>query len=169
MFHSQRQRLVAFERKQRHESSTLDRLGNGMLRDCCATGFTTTDNSTVAINQFLKQLNVFVVDVHRTWPFAINVQWIFPRRASFCFRFTTVRFSSHLCQLTGRLNNVQQNWTDCCEQLATKSVPSPAIMQISRVFARHYFWIKHAVGPEFNSPWPEDGSDGHITMRFCRF
>ena len=135
--YSQIQKLIAFKRKQRHESRSLDRLSNCVLRDCGTTCFPPTDNSTVTIDKLLQQLNIFVVDVHRTWPFAIDVQWIFPLRASFGFRFTTVRFSSHLCQLIGRLNIIQQNWTDRREHLPTKSVRSPAIMQISADFARH--------------------------------
>ena len=89
-FDSFSKRLVAFERKQCHESGTLDRFSHSVLADRGATCFAPSDDTSVAIDQLFQQLNVFVIDEHRAWPFAINVQGVFPRCASFRFRFTTV-------------------------------------------------------------------------------
>ena len=96
-------RLVAFEWQQSHESSSFDRFSDGMLADRGATGFSATDDFSMTIDQLFQQFNIFVVDIHRAWPFAINVKWIFASRSRFRFRFATVRFSSHFCQLTGSL------------------------------------------------------------------
>ena len=95
---------IAFEWKQRHESSALDRFGHRMLAYRSATGFSSTDDASVTIDQFLQELNVFVVDVRRPWSFTINIKWVFSSRPRFRFRFATVRgFSSHFRQWIGSL------------------------------------------------------------------
>lgn len=44
-----------------------------MLTDCMATRLPSADNLAVAIGQFGQQIQVLIVDVHRSWPFAVNV------------------------------------------------------------------------------------------------
>ena len=47
-----------------------------MLTDGRATGLATADDATVAIDQFLQEVNVLVIDIHRTWALAIDEQRI---------------------------------------------------------------------------------------------
>ena len=95
--------LIAFEWQQSHKTSSLNRLGHGVLADRGATSFTTSHDLAVAIDQFLEQFYVFVVDIHWAWPFAIYVQRIFPSRTCFRFRLATIRLSSHFRQWTSSL------------------------------------------------------------------
>lgn len=67
---------VAHVRQQRHESSSFDRIRNGVLRNGRATGFPAADDAAVAVDQFLQQFNVLVINVHRTGTFAIDEQGI---------------------------------------------------------------------------------------------
>ena len=62
--------------QQSHKASSLDRLRHGVLAGSRATGLATPNDSTVAIDQLLQQINVLVVDIHWTWPFAIDEKWI---------------------------------------------------------------------------------------------
>lgn len=78
-------KLLAFERQQCHKSSSLDRLCHGMLAGGRATGLATTNNSPMAIDQFFQKLNIFVVNIKRTWPLTVNKQRIFFGRT--CLRF----------------------------------------------------------------------------------
>ena len=69
-------RLFAHVRQQSHESCSLDGFGHGVLARRCTTGLPAAHNSTVSVDQFLKQIDVLVIHVHRTWTDAINEEWI---------------------------------------------------------------------------------------------
>ena len=71
-----KQGLIANVRHQGHKPRPLYSLANGMLTGCRATRFSTRDDAAVAIYQFRKQFDIFVVNIHRARPFAINQQGI---------------------------------------------------------------------------------------------
>lgn len=118
-----------------------------MLTDRGAASFASTDDSTVPIDQFLQQFNIFVVDIHRTRTFSINVQRVFPNGPRFCFRFAARGFSSHFRQLTGSLFKFISNKMG--RNRDTNSVLSPAIMQIGRVTASRYFLRNEQITSRF--------------------
>lgn len=67
---------VADVRQQGHEAGALDGAGNGVLAGGVATGLATADDAAVTVGQLRKQVEVFVVDVHRTRGLAINVDGV---------------------------------------------------------------------------------------------
>ncbi len=64
--------LDSHERKKSHEAGALDGLGHGMLAGGGTTGSATAGDTSVAVHKLLKELNIFVVHVHRPRPLAIN-------------------------------------------------------------------------------------------------
>lgn len=91
--------LIANERQQSHKSGSLDRFGHGVLAGCRATGFATTNDSTVTADQFLQKLNVLVIDIHWAGSFAINKQGVLANGARFGLHlaphFRTAGFFQH--------------------------------------------------------------------------
>lgn len=86
--------LFANVRHQGHEACSLDRQSDGVLAGCRATRFSTTHNATMSVDQFLQEVNVFVVHIHGTWPLAIYVQRIAFCSTSTCFCFCSSSGSS---------------------------------------------------------------------------
>ena len=66
----------------RHEASALDRSRDGVLTGCRTARLAASDDPAVAIDQLFEQLNVLVVDIHRTRPFAVHVNRILLLRAN---------------------------------------------------------------------------------------
>ena len=60
-----------------HETSPLDGRRDGMLTGGRTTRLAASYNPPVAIDQFLQQVHVLVIDVHRTRPLAIDVNRVF--------------------------------------------------------------------------------------------
>ncbi len=77
-------RLVADIGQQRHEARPLHGPRYGMLADGRATGLTAYHNPTVSIDQFLKEFDILVIDVHGTRAFAIDENRIFFDRLCTC-------------------------------------------------------------------------------------
>ena len=73
------ERLLANVRQECHVPCSLDRLGDRMLTDGRAPCLATTNDFAMAIDQFLQQFNVLVVDIHWPRPRAIHVNRIFFR------------------------------------------------------------------------------------------
>lgn len=59
-----------------------------MLTDGGTAGLAPTADAAVTIDHPLEQLKVFVIDVHRTWTFAINKQGVFFDDLCFALWFT---------------------------------------------------------------------------------
>jgi hypothetical protein len=89
---------VAFVWHQSHEASSLDRRSDCVLADRSTASLATAHNLAMTVGQLLEQLNVFVINVSRTWTFTINEQRILTNRLCFQFRFTTSVFSFLKCQ-----------------------------------------------------------------------
>lgn len=98
------QSLIAFEWQQCHEAGSFDCIGHSVLADRGATRFASPDNPAMTIDQFLKQLDVFVVDIHRARTLAIDVKWIFTNGSGFCFGLAPRRFFSEFSQGTATSN-----------------------------------------------------------------
>ena len=79
---------VAFVWHQSHEASSLDRRSYCVLADRGAASFATADNFAVAIGELLQQLDVFVINVSRAWPFAIDEKRILANSLRLEFWFT---------------------------------------------------------------------------------
>ena len=62
--------------QQSHEPRSLDRQRHSVLAHSRATRLATTHYPTMTINQFAKQVDVLVVDIHWPWAFAFNEQRI---------------------------------------------------------------------------------------------
>jgi len=77
-----RRKLLARVRQQRHKPSSFDCLCYDVLAGGRTTRLAASNNPPVAINQLFEHLHVFIIHVHRTWPFAINEQRIFFLRSS---------------------------------------------------------------------------------------
>jgi len=60
-----------------------------VLADRSAACLATADDLAVAIGQLLQKLDVFVINVSRTWTFAIDEKWILTNGFRLEFRFTT--------------------------------------------------------------------------------
>ncbi len=73
---SDRGTLVSRVREQGHESGTLDCLGNGMLAGSLTTRFAAANNPTVTVGQLAQQVEILVVDVHRTRAYAIDTNGV---------------------------------------------------------------------------------------------
>ena len=67
---------VANVRHQRHETSAFDGRGDSVLADRGATGLAAADDLALAAGELLEKLDVFVIDIHRAWTFAVNHQRI---------------------------------------------------------------------------------------------
>jgi hypothetical protein len=94
------QSLIAFEWQQCHKAGSFDCIGNGVLADRRATRLASSNDPAMTIDQFLKQLDVFVVDIHRTRTLTIDVKWIFTNGSGFCFGLAPRRFFSEFSQGT---------------------------------------------------------------------
>lgn len=101
--------LVPNKRHQRHKAGSFDGIGYGVLADCSTAGLTTGNQTTMSIDQFFEQLDVLIVNIHRSWTFAINVQWILANRFDFDLWFLTNEFFLKLCQAN---NPLTQNVID---------------------------------------------------------
>src|SRR5688572_5603638 len=67
-------RSFADIRQQCHVPGPLDRLGHRVLADRRAAGLAAAHDLAVAVNHLLEQLDVLVIDEHRTRPLAIDEQ-----------------------------------------------------------------------------------------------
>ena len=63
--------------QQCHEACSLDRSGDSMLTCRGTTALSTADDSALAINHFLEQFHVLVIDKHGTWTLTIHKNRIF--------------------------------------------------------------------------------------------
>ena len=91
-------KLIAYVWQQRHEASSFDRIGDGVLADRGATGLAAANDFSVTVNQFLEQFDVFVIDVHWARALAIDVQRILLDGACGRFWLSPCHLSSHLGQ-----------------------------------------------------------------------
>ncbi len=71
-----RRRSAAFVRHEGHEAGPLDRFRDGVLARGLATGLTTADNPAMTIGQLAEQIQILVIDEHRTWANAIDANGI---------------------------------------------------------------------------------------------
>ena len=63
--------------QQGHEACSLDRSGDSMLTGRGTTALSTADDSALAIDHFLEQFHVLVIDKHGTWTLTIHENRIF--------------------------------------------------------------------------------------------
>lgn len=98
-----RQWLVPNVRHQRHEAGSFDSVGYSVLADRGTTSFSSSDQAAMSIDQFLEQLDILIVDVHRAGTFAVNIQRILANRFDFDFWFLTFEFFLKLCQANNPL------------------------------------------------------------------
>ena len=102
-----------------------------MLADRGATRFATTDDAAMTVNQFFKQFYVFVIDVHRTWPFTVHIQRIFANCSGFRFGFSSNNFASYFTQGFITSDVSSDGSRDTLAIVAARLVVgNPAIMQI---------------------------------------
>ncbi len=64
--------LFADVREQRHEAGSLDGERHSVLAHSGATGLATVDDLAVTVDELLQELEILVIDEHRTWTFTIN-------------------------------------------------------------------------------------------------
>jgi hypothetical protein len=89
--------------QQRHEPRSLDRTGHRVLAGRRTTRLAAPYNATVPIDQLLQQLDVLVVDIHRTWTLAVDENRILLLRPNAGFRpFAGPHYSFHINSLTTR-------------------------------------------------------------------
>jgi hypothetical protein len=69
--------LLANERHQSHEPSSLDSRRDGMLTHRRTAALATADDFAVTIDQLAEQFDVFVIDVHRPRPVAVDENRVF--------------------------------------------------------------------------------------------
>ncbi len=70
-------RLASFVRNERHEPGSLDRLRDGVLAGGCTASLATAHNATVTVGQLAEQVEVFVIDKHRTRTDAVDADRVF--------------------------------------------------------------------------------------------
>jgi hypothetical protein len=69
--------LLADVWQQRHKPGSLDSRGDRVLAGGGTTALSTANNSALAIDHFLQQIQVFVIDIHRPWALPIDENRIF--------------------------------------------------------------------------------------------
>jgi hypothetical protein len=85
-------RLVTCVGQQRHKARPFHRIGQRMLTDRRASRFAPSDEPTMSVDQFFEQLDIFIVDIHRSRTLAINVKRILADGFDFEFRFLSDEF-----------------------------------------------------------------------------
>lgn len=68
---------VGYVRQQRHEPGPFDGLGDGVLAGRSATAFAAADDLSLPAGELAEQLQVLIVNVHRSRASAVDEDWIF--------------------------------------------------------------------------------------------
>jgi hypothetical protein len=98
--------LIANIRQQGHEAGPLHCIRYDMLTDSRATRFASSHQPTMAIDKFLQQLDILIVNIGRTWSLAVNVKWILADGFDFELWFLTNEFFLELWQANNPLTQL---------------------------------------------------------------
>ncbi len=92
---------------QGHEPGSFHGISDRVLTDRGATRLASSHQPTMTINQFLEQLDIFVVNVHRARSLTVNIQRIFANGFDFELWFLTDEFFLKLWQAINPLTQIE--------------------------------------------------------------